>query len=96
MNFSQLLTFTHSEPVASKLFYCLLQMDNDNKVKKKRVLPQWMLEPEKSKTKPMDKFFKPVEKKKVTKAEEEKPFVYVMSPYELEQTARLILAELDN
>ena len=71
-------------------------MDNDNKVKKKRVLPQWMLEPEKSKTKPMDKFFKPVEKKKVTEVEEEKPVVYVMSPYELEQTARLILTELDN
>ena len=44
----------------------------------------------------MDKFFKPVEKKKVTKVEEEKPVVYVMSPYELEQTAKLLLAELDN
>ena len=72
-------------------------MDNAPKVKKKRVLPQWMLEPEKSKSKPIEKFFKPMEKKKkVSKVEEEKPVVYVMSPYELEQTAKLILVELDN
>ena len=70
-------------------------MDNDPKVKKKRVLPQWMLEPETSKYKPVDKFFKPVKKKNVTKVGE-KPVVYVMSPYELEQTAKLILSELDN
>ena len=37
-------------------------MDNAPKVKKKRVLPQWMLEPEKSKSKPIEKFFTPMEK----------------------------------
>ena len=56
-------------------------------VKKKRVLPQWMLDPESNKTQISEVRPKP---------KEDKPTVYVMSPYELEQTARLILAETEN
>ena len=47
------------------------------KVKKKRVLPQWMLEPEKTKNS-LKQTVKP-------KPKDERPVVHVMSPFELEQ-----------
>ena len=69
----------------------MFQMDFDcdddvsQKPKRKRVLPQWMLDAGKPKTKPAEA---ESEKKK-----EEKPVLYVMSPYELEEYARQVLAE---
>ena len=75
--------FSPSQCVLCKMLFihtsCLFQMDNvaSQKVKKKRVLPQWMLEPEKTKNS-----FKQTEKPK-----DERPVVHVMSPYELEQGA---------
>ena len=62
--------------------------DVSQKPKKKRVLPQWMLEAGKPKTS-----FKSEESEK---KKEEKPVLYMMSPYELEQYARQVLAEQEN
>ena len=69
--------------------YCMFQMDFDcdddvsQKPKRKRVLPQWMLDAGKPKTEPTES-----ENKK-----KEKPVLYIMSPYELEEYARQVLAE---
>ena len=57
--------------------------DVSQKPKRKRVLPQWMLDAGKPQTNSAES-----EKKK-----EEKPVLYVMSPYELEEYARQVLAE---
>ena len=57
--------------------------DASQKPKRKRVLPQWMLDAGKPQIKSAES-----EKKK-----EKKPVLYVMSPYELEEYARQVLAE---
>ena len=54
------------------------------------MLPQWMLDAGKPKT---ESFFKSGESEK---KKEEKPVLYVMSPYELEQYARQVLAEQED
>ena len=61
--------------------------DLSQKPKRKRVLPQWMLDAGKPKT---ETSFKSAESEK---KKEEKPVLYVMSPYELEQYARQVLAD---
>ena len=61
--------------------------DVSQKPKKKRVLPQWMLDAGKPKTESFPKSAESEKKK------EEKPVLYVMSPYELEQYARQVLAD---
>ena len=64
--------------------------DVSQKPKRKRVLPQWMLDAGKPKTSTL---FKQAE---CEKKKEEKPVLYVMSPYELEQYARQVLAEQED
>jgi len=64
--------------------------DVSQRPKRKRVLPQWMLDAGKPKT---ESFFKLGESEK---KKEEKPVLYVMSPYELEQYARQVLAEQED
>ena len=60
------------------------EMDDDTKTgakKKKRVLPDWMLEPDK------------ICLKNPKKSKEDLPVTYVMSPYELGQYAKKLLEE---
>ena len=60
------------------------EMDDDTKTgakKKKRVLPDWMLEPDK------------ICLKNSKKSKEDLPVTYVMSPYELGQYAKKLLEE---
>ena len=64
--------------------------DVSQRPKRKRVLPQWMLDAGKPKT---ESFSKSAESEK---KKEEKPVMYVMSPYELEQYARQVLAEQED
>ena len=57
--------------------------DVSQKPKRKRVLPQWMLDAGKPQTNSAESEEK----------EEVKPVLHVMSPYELEEYARQVLAE---
>ena len=78
-----------TEKQSNSLIVCF-RMDDEgtHKVKKKRVLPEWMRKSpetkavERSKSKPLNSL-------------QTKPVVHIMSPYELEQVARQLLSELE-
>ena len=82
-----IMSFTDEQ--SNSLIVCF-RMDDEGtqKVKKKRVLPEWMrkssetIEAEREKTKPLNSL-------------QTKPIVHIMSPYELEQVARQLLSEFE-
>ena len=82
-----IMSFTDEQ--SNSLIVCF-RMDDEgtHKVKKKRVLPEWMRKCPESKE-------VETEKTKPKISLQTKPVVHIMSPYELEQVARQLLSEFE-